>query len=232
MNRIVMMALLVLVGCAPTSPPALAPQQPPASPPPEVRGAYAQANSLLMSTQNMTSVTEIAAAQASALRMYNQVLAAQPDFMDALNDKAWILATSPDPTLRQPKESLVTATAALNSLARAGMLRQNREDFAPDLTQGRMIVISTTFASALATNGIFNATNTEELAAAACAASADSVMSFVVESSANLDATFHTPGTADMASRAKQIQASFKQQRPLIGGVPIASLTSQVTRLR
>lgn len=252
MQHIVIMALLVIVGCATAAsprsneragslaaqpsaqlpaqlPPQPLAQQPPQPPSAELRAAYAEANGILMRTRGM-STQAISAAHARALDVYDRVLSIKPDYMDALNDKAWILATTPDPALRRPRESLELAQRALDSLASAGMLRTNREDFAEDHTTGRMIVASTTFAAALAANGSF--APDAPLAGANCVATADTVMSFVVESAENLDRQFRTPSTAEMVQRAREYQASFRQGRALVGAPPLISLLSPATRLR
>jgi tetratricopeptide (TPR) repeat protein len=231
------MALLAIVGCATASSPranegaaSLSAQRPPQPPSVEARAAYTEANGTLMRTQGM-SLEAIAAAHARALGIYNRALSLIPDYMDALNDKAWILATTPDPALRRPSEALELARRALDSLAQTGMLRANREAFAEDHTTGRMLVAATTFAAALAANGIFGGGSTT-LAAANCLATADTVMAFVVEAAVDQDVRFRTPSTAEMVRRAREYQASFSQRRPLVGAVPLFSLLSPATRLR
>jgi hypothetical protein len=243
MKRTVMMALVVVAGCATgasPSPNTLAGgqtpvqpvQQPPSTITAEARSTYAEANEILMSTAGKPA-DAISQAHAKALTGLDRALALNPDFMDALNDKAWILATSPDESLRKPKEALEMAKRALDSIARAGMLRKNREAFADDHTTGRMIVAATTFAAALAANGVFTPGDTQEqMVSADCIAAADPVMSFVVESAVSVDQKFHTPSTADMVKRARDFQATFRQRKPLIGEVPLSSLMTPATRLR
>jgi len=239
MKRIVIMALLLAGSCARSASPGPGTlttggqariQQPPDPPSDQLRQQYAEANATLMSTRGLSN-DAIGPAHVRALESYNRILAEKPDYMDALNDKAWILATSPDATLRQPKESLDLAYLALNSLASSGMLRSNREALPEDFTTGRVLVASTTLGAALAANGVFAATDVAERAAASCGASADIIMAFVVESAARMDEKFHTPTTAEMLSRAKEYQATFQQRKPLIGAVPLASLTAPGTRL-
>jgi hypothetical protein len=235
MKRNVMMVLLVAGACATAPSPRSSVREqarrsvmlPPAAPPPELRAAYAEGNETLMGA----TIEDLPAAHAKALGIYNRVLAIKPDFMDALNDKAWILATTPDPTLRQARESLAIAQRAADSLARTGMLRTNREAFAEDHTTGRMLVVATTYAAALAANGIFFPGDTRP-GVADCPATAMTVIDFVVQAAMNLDERFHTPSTAEMVRRAREYQASFSQRKPLVGVPPLASLLSPATRLR
>jgi hypothetical protein len=234
MKRIAMIALLVAGGCAtaPTNGGTTLPldtQVPPDPPSAEAQSAYADANKALMSTEGQ-SLDAMSAKHAEVLSMYDRVLAMQPDYMDALNDKAWILATTPDPQLRKPRESLEMARQALDSIARTGMLRANREAFADDHTTGRMLVAATTFAAALAANGMFAASDSQ--VASDCVATAETVMAFVVESAASQNDKFKTPSTEDMLKRAREYQASFKQRKPLVGVTPLSSLLSPATRLR
>jgi tetratricopeptide (TPR) repeat protein len=240
-RMVVMMALLVTGGCATTPPPStktprtapLAAQLAPEPPSTEARAAYAEANkTLLAATQGTPTKESIAAAHTQALRAYDRALAIKPDFMDALNDKAWILATTPDPTLRQPKEALELAKQAMDSIARAGMLRTNREAFAEDQTPGRLLIVATTYAAALAANGVFAPSESQLMVAGGCGASAQTVMAFVVEVAGIQDAKFHTPSTAEMVKRAKDYQASVKQGQPLVAVPPLFDLLSPATRLR
>jgi hypothetical protein len=240
MKRTVMMALVVIAGCAKGTSPGpnmlggspTAIKQPPPTITAKARSIYAEANEALMSTAGK-SADAIAAAHAKALPGLDQALALHPDFMDALNDKAWILATSPDESLRRPREALEIAKRALDSIASAGMLRVNREAFAEDHTTGRMLVAATTFAAALAANGIFAPADAQaQMMSGDCVAAADTVMSFVVESAVSMDEKFRTPSTADMVKRARNFQATMRERKPIVGAAPLFSLSSPATRLR
>lgn len=48
----------------------------------------------------------------NAVAALRQAVALQPDFVDALNDLAWTLATAPDPNVRRPDEALTAAMRA------------------------------------------------------------------------------------------------------------------------
>src|SRR5437016_6030165 len=68
---------------------------PPTRPNTQALSAYKQARALMRDSP------------AQALAGLNAAIAQQPDFFEALNDKAWLLATTTDPQVRNPDQAFL-----------------------------------------------------------------------------------------------------------------------------
>jgi hypothetical protein len=123
--------------------PAVALKAPP-DPTPEARTAMAEANKL----REAKDIPR-------ALAALDKVLQLDPDNFDALHDKAWILATSTDPKVRNPQQALALSLHASTNLGKWGLLREERDALPLSVGTGRHMITMGTMAGALAAMGRF-----------------------------------------------------------------------------
>jgi hypothetical protein len=186
-----------------------------------------------------------------ALRMYDQILKEKPDHFETLVRYAWILATSPDEKLRDPKRAYDMALTANDSIARDGLLRRDRNSFPPLLTPSRVLVLMSAAAAALAGQGRFEPTPegikeavtsqglvgadaTLSRAAGSCqhGSTAVDVQAFVLQGAREVDKQFATPSTSDMVKRSEALMARYQKGEAPIGAELIADIDSQSMNLR
>jgi tetratricopeptide (TPR) repeat protein len=212
----------------------------PPLPSPEAIAAYNEA----------TSARE-AGDYATALNLLTQALQLDPNYFDALNDKAWILAAHPNPQVRDPKQALELALRASTNLGKWGLLREERDALPAETSTARHMMIMGTIAGALASDGRFlsepqtypegsaalaeqNAlTGSMNLSASSDGGSALAAMGFVMDLARWLNGHFpDVPETGQALERTQSLMNMYQQGQAPIGQEPVLWGNTTLTRLR